>query len=305
MMKRQILSISLVLTLALGLSGCSCKHQWKDATCTTPATCAKCGETAGSPLGHNWKDATCTQLETCSVCGATNGQPLDHQWQEATCTQPKTCSVCGATNGQPIDHQWLPATCTEPETCSVCGETQGEAPAGHVLDRNGVCTVCGEAVGTPLNMGNYTQYLNFFADYGTPKSEFYKESTYHKTSTTYYTYYERAIEQLTGSALGKKATEQQMKDAKADAYKFATRAGGEKDKERWDRWEAAGMDAGIYALYQLAEEMADKPNENGNLGTITNEEREAAIRSMAGLTDRERSALWKLAGGKEKSDPWR
>lgn len=189
MMKRQILSISLVLTLALGLSGCSCKHQWKDATCTTPATCAKCGETAGSPLGHNWKDATCTQLETCSVCGATNGQPLDHQWQEATCTQPKTCSVCGATNGQPIDHQWLPATCTEPETCSVCGETQGEAPAGHVLDRNGVCTVCGEAVGTPLNMGNYTQYLNFFADYGTPKSEFYKESTYHKTSTTYYTYY--------------------------------------------------------------------------------------------------------------------
>lgn len=117
--------------------------------------------------------------------------------------------------------------------------------------------------------------------------------------------YERAIEQLTGSALGKKATEQQMKDAKADAYKFATRAGGEKDKERWDRWEAAGMDAGIYALYQLAEEMADKPNENGNLGTITNEEREAAIRSMAGLTDRERSALWKLAGGKEKSDPWR
>lgn len=117
--------------------------------------------------------------------------------------------------------------------------------------------------------------------------------------------YERAIEQLTGSALGKRATEQQMKDAKADAYKFATRAGGEKDKERWDRWEAAGMDAGMYALYQLAEEMADKPNENGNLGTITNEEREAAIRSMAGLTDRERSVLWKLAGGKEKSDPWR
>lgn len=116
--------------------------------------------------------------------------------------------------------------------------------------------------------------------------------------------YERAIERLTGSALGKKATEQQLKDAKADAYKFTTRAGGEKDQERWDRWEAAGMDAGTYALYQLAEEMADKPNENGNLGTITNEEREVAIRSM-GLSRRDSAAMWVLAGGKEKSNPWR
>lgn len=163
MMKRQILSISLVLTLVLGLAGCSCKHQWKDATCTTPATCAKCGETAGSPLGHNWKDATCTQ--------------------------PETCSVCGATNGEPLGHQWLPATCTEPETCSVCGETQGEAPAGHVLDRNGVCTVCGEAVGTLLTMGNYTQYLNIFIDHsGTPISEFavYQQSP---ISTNYYNFF--------------------------------------------------------------------------------------------------------------------
>lgn len=116
--------------------------------------------------------------------------------------------------------------------------------------------------------------------------------------------YERAIEQLTGSTLGKKATEQQLKDAKADAYKFATRGGGEKDQERWERWEAAGMDAGMYALYQLAEKMADRPNENGNLGTITNEEREAAIRSM-GLSRRDSAAMWVLAGGKEKSNPWR
>lgn len=116
--------------------------------------------------------------------------------------------------------------------------------------------------------------------------------------------YERAIEQLTGSTLGKRATEQQLKDAKADAYKFATRAGGEKDRERWDRWEAAGMDAGMYALYQLAEEMADKPNDNGNLGTITNEEREAAIRSMR-LSRKDSAALWVLAGGNEKSNPWR
>lgn len=117
-------------------------------------------------------------------------------------------------------------------------------------------------------------------------------------------HYERAMERLTGSPLAKKATEQQLKNAKVDAYKFATRSGGELDQKRWDSWEAAGMDAGTYALYQLAEEMADQPNEKGKLGTITNEEREAAIRSL-GMSKRDNAALWVLAGGSEKSNPWR
>lgn len=116
--------------------------------------------------------------------------------------------------------------------------------------------------------------------------------------------YERAVEKLTKSAQGKKATAQQLKDAKVDAYEFVTRAGGEDEQKRWDSWEAAGMDAGTYALYQLAEEMADQPNEKGKLGTITNEEREAAIRSL-GMSKRDNAALWVLAGGSEKSNPWR
>ncbi len=115
--------------------------------------------------------------------------------------------------------------------------------------------------------------------------------------------YERALNDLLKSDLARRASEEQLKDAKEDAYKFATRAGSEKDQARWDRWEDAGMDAGMYALYQLAKDMADKPNENGNLGTITNEEREEAIRSL-GLSRRDSAAMWILAGGSEKSNPW-
>lgn len=115
--------------------------------------------------------------------------------------------------------------------------------------------------------------------------------------------YERALNDLLKSDLARRASEEQLKDAKEDAYKFATRAGSEKDQERWDRWEDAGMDAGMYALYQLAKDMADQPNESGNLGTITNEEREEAIRSL-GLSRRDSSAMWILAGGSEKSNPW-
>ena len=41
-----------------------CAHQWKAATCTTPKTCTKCGETEGKELGHNYVDGVCT------ACGA-------------------------------------------------------------------------------------------------------------------------------------------------------------------------------------------------------------------------------------------
>ena len=134
-MKKRILTLALALTLTLALSSRGCKHEWLDATCTIPTTCAKCGETAGNPLGHTWTNATCTE--------------------------PQTCSVCGTTNGQPLEHQWLPATCTEPETCSLCGETQGDPPTGHTLQEDGSCSVCGEAIGVPLTMEDYAKYLTF------------------------------------------------------------------------------------------------------------------------------------------------
>lgn len=97
---RKILSILLAACMAMSLAGCCLNHDWKDATCTEPKTCSKCGETEGDPLGHEWKDATCTEPKTCSRCGATEGQAAGHKWKEANCTTPKTCTVCGKTEGK-------------------------------------------------------------------------------------------------------------------------------------------------------------------------------------------------------------
>lgn len=64
----------------------TCSHSYKDATCTDPKTCTKCGATEGSAPGHNWNAATCTAPKTCSVCSATEGSALEHNYQNGTCT---------------------------------------------------------------------------------------------------------------------------------------------------------------------------------------------------------------------------
>ncbi len=46
--------ILLALIVCAFLTGCACKHEWVEATCTEPKTCSKCGETEGEALGHNW-----------------------------------------------------------------------------------------------------------------------------------------------------------------------------------------------------------------------------------------------------------
>lgn len=61
-MKRKFCWILVALiALMMILTGCQCKHEWKEATCTEPKICTKCGETEGEPLGHEWKEATCTE----------------------------------------------------------------------------------------------------------------------------------------------------------------------------------------------------------------------------------------------------
>lgn len=42
-------------------------HEWKEATCAEPKTCAKCGETEGEALGHTWVEATCEEPKHYSV----------------------------------------------------------------------------------------------------------------------------------------------------------------------------------------------------------------------------------------------
>ena len=123
---KKISVIFAVLLCLMVLSGCSCKHEWQDATCTTPKLCKLCGEGEGETLGHDWQDATCTTVKTCARCGRTEGDPLGHNWQDATCTEPKTCSICRTKLGVALGHDWQEATTDAPKTCSVCQETEGD-----------------------------------------------------------------------------------------------------------------------------------------------------------------------------------
>ena len=103
-MKKNIFSLTILTFLLLVLVGCSCKHEWNDATCLTPKTCAKCAQVEGEALGHTWVDATCASPKTCSICGTVEGGTLDHTWVAATCSAPKTCSICNSTTGKALAH---------------------------------------------------------------------------------------------------------------------------------------------------------------------------------------------------------
>ena len=110
---RIFLIIALVLTICF-FSGCkknnieACEHNFSDATCTSPSTCTKCGETRGTALGHDWLDATYESPKTCQRCGATEGDPVGehtHIFKKATCTKPKICRICSFEEGSPLGHE--------------------------------------------------------------------------------------------------------------------------------------------------------------------------------------------------------
>ncbi len=140
-------------TVTTPTTSTQCSHTYKDATCTAPKTCSKCGKTSGSATGHSYKNATCTAPKTCTKCGATTGNAAGHSYKDATCTAPKTCTKCGATTGNAAGHSYKNATCTAPKTCTKCGATTGNA-AGHSY-KNATCTApktcnkCGVTEGTP------------------------------------------------------------------------------------------------------------------------------------------------------------
>ena len=146
--------LCMVVFLSLLLTGCGCKHEWKDATCDAPTICIKCDLTEGEALGHKWKEATCETSKICERCKKIGANALRHQWADATCETPKTCSVCQKTDGEALGHEWADATCETPRTCSVCNKKEGEAQ-GHTwipatTDAPKTCSVCNKTEGERL-----------------------------------------------------------------------------------------------------------------------------------------------------------
>lgn len=92
-MKKTSIFFILLLCICL-LAGCSCRHEWEEASCTTPKTCRLCKKTTGEPLEHNWTEATCEEPRHCMLCGLTEGDALEHQWFALTCDEEYTCTVC-------------------------------------------------------------------------------------------------------------------------------------------------------------------------------------------------------------------
>ena len=106
----------------------TCSHDWTDATCTEPKTCAKCGETEGEALGHDWNSTSCSDEKVCQRCGETKAA-TEHNWIDATCTEAKHCDICGETEGEALGHDYVEGVCTR------CGETDPKyrAPLSGLL----------------------------------------------------------------------------------------------------------------------------------------------------------------------------
>ena len=107
-MKKYLSALLALALMAVLLTGCCINHEWQDATCETPKTCAKCGETEGEALGHSWQDATCETAKTCTVCGTTEGEPAEHpmSWSPVVNDYTKmsgVCATCGITEEADMD----------------------------------------------------------------------------------------------------------------------------------------------------------------------------------------------------------
>ena len=146
-----LLSLALVLGALFALSACKkkCKHEWQDATCTAPKTCALCSETEGEALGHTGGTATCAEQAKCSRCNTAYGEKsTTHDYAAATCVAPKTCKVCAVTEGEALGH----LDANKDHTCDRC--TAQNIGAHADADKDHDCDYCGAAgFGTHADVG--------------------------------------------------------------------------------------------------------------------------------------------------------
>ena len=119
-------------------------HDWKEATCTDPKTCSRCGDTEGKALGHDfadvWSSDESGHWHVCSRCDAKADEAAHTPDREAaTETDPIKCSVCDYEIAPALGHthtltkvEAKAPTCTEDGNkayyvCSGCGKLYEDA----------------------------------------------------------------------------------------------------------------------------------------------------------------------------------
>lgn len=132
---------------ACSVCGYACRHSGGEATCTTPLTCARCGEVYGAkdPANHSgklvWVTTADKHVRQYDCCGLAVTAEAAHSWENGA------CGVCGYAcrhvGGETVKENVKPATCTadgshddvvycEKEgvrtyTCTVCRAVRTEA----------------------------------------------------------------------------------------------------------------------------------------------------------------------------------
>lgn len=122
-----------------------CTHEWLDATCKAPKTCALCSATEGVRAEHTPEedDGDCTTAVHCSVCQAVViAANRTHMGGRPTCTTLAECSVCGLEYGELAVHAesviWIKRLDAHYQAYACCLERVSEDEA-HTYG----CEVCG------------------------------------------------------------------------------------------------------------------------------------------------------------------
>ena len=140
---------------ACSVCGYACRHSGGEATCTTPLTCARCGEVYGAkdPANHSgelvWVTTADKHVRQYDCCGLAVTAEAAHSWENGA------CSVCGYAcrhvGGETVKENVKPATCTADGShddvvyCTVCKaemsrSTVTDKAAGHQWDKGVVTT---------------------------------------------------------------------------------------------------------------------------------------------------------------------
>lgn len=141
---------------ACSVCGYACRHSGGEATCTTPLTCARCGEVYGAkdPANHSgklvWVTTADKHVRQYDCCGLAVTAEAAHSWENGA------CGVCGYAcrhvGGETVKENVKPATCTADGShddvvyCTVCKAEMSRSAvtdkaAGHQWDKGVVTTV--------------------------------------------------------------------------------------------------------------------------------------------------------------------